>query len=46
MTKTLAAKAPHNESELWSSSQQFLNLEIFLACVLSTLAEHMPEPST
>lgn len=45
MTKTLAAKALHSEGELWSTSQQFLSLEIYLAFLffLSTLIKHMPE---
>lgn len=40
MIKTLATKSLSNESELWCTSQQFLNLEICLASCF------YPGPST
>lgn len=47
MIKTLAVKSLNSESDLWSSSQQFLNLEIHLAsCVSPMPINHMPEPNT
>lgn len=47
MAETLAAKAFSSESKLWSTSQQFLNLEIsHTSCVLFMLINHMPESNT
>lgn len=47
MIKTLAAKSFSSESELWSTSQQFLNLDISLTpCFLSMPINHMPESNT
>lgn len=40
MTKTLAAKALHSEGELWSTSQQFLSLEIYLAFLFFFVHAH------
>lgn len=47
MIKTLAVKSLSSESELWSTSQQFLNLEIHLTfCFSSMPINHMPESNT
>lgn len=47
MIKTLAVKSSSSESELRSTSQQFLNLEIHLtSCFLSMPINHMPESNT
>lgn len=47
MIKTLAVKPLCSESELWSTSQQFLNLEIHLtSCFSSMPINHIPESNT
>lgn len=47
MIETLEAKSLSSKSELWSTSQQFLNLRIYLtSCFLSMPIKHIPMSNT